>query len=91
MEKCIKPMLEIQQKHTIEVNTLLQRMFIVRKDKFGESIAFSKELQMGSQGVNMFGKLARDLLARYYQTSEVLYTQGVRLLEQNPNGIESIV
>ena len=39
MEKCIKPMLEIQQKHTIEVNTLLQRMFIVRKDKFGESIA----------------------------------------------------
>lgn len=91
MEKCIKPMLEIQKKHTIEVNKLLQRMFIVRKDKFGESIAFSKDLQMGSQGVNMFGKLARDLLARYYQTSEVLYTQGVRLLEQNPNGIEATV
>jgi hypothetical protein len=90
MEKCIKPMLDFQQKHTVEVNKLLQAMFIVRKDKFGESIAFSKELQMGRQGVNKFGKLARDLLARYYQMSEILYTQGVRLMERNPAGIQQI-
>lgn len=91
LEKCVKPMLEFQQKHTTQVNELLKKMFIVSVTKQGQtSLAFSKELKAGRAGVNMFGKLARDLLAKYYQTSEVLYTQGIRLLEQNPTGIQKL-
>lgn len=92
LNECVMPLLKFQEQHTAKVNELLKKMFSVTVDKQGNaSLAFSKDLKAGRAAVNQFGAMARDLLINYYMFSEVYYTKGIRILEQNLQGIQKIV
>ena len=95
-DQCIKPMLDFQAKHTIEVNKLLMKMFIIETTKPKERAPEVKlRLQPairagGRDGINAIGREAHDLLLAYYLKSEAFYIRGIYLMNNSPTAFDAI-
>ena len=88
--QCIKPMLDFQESHTIQVNKLLMKMFKIETTQKNGRPQTSLRLQpaikaAGIAGINAIGVEAHDLLLNYYLKSEAFYIRGIYLMEQNPH------
>ena len=88
--ECIKPMLDFQESHTIEVNKLLMKMFKIETTQKNGRPQTNLRLQpaiktAGIAGINAIGVEAHDLLLNYYLKSEALYIRGIYIMEQNPH------
>ena len=88
--ECIKPMLDFQESHTIQVNKLLMKMFKIETTQKNGRPQTSLRLQpaikaAGIAGINAIGVEAHDLLLNYYLKSEAFYIRGIYLMEQNPH------
>jgi hypothetical protein len=94
--QCIKPMLEFQESHTIAVNKLLMKMFIIETTKLKNKAPEVKlRLQpaikvAGRDGINAIGKEAHDLLLNYYLKSEAFYIRGIYLMNNSPTAFDAI-
>lgn len=90
--QCIKPMLDFQAKHTIEVNKLLMKMFIIENTKeSGLKLRLQPAIRAGGRdGINAIGREAHDLLLAYYLKSEAFYIRGIYLIERSPTAFDAI-
>lgn len=88
--ECIKPMLDFQESHTIQVNKLLMKMFKIETTQKNGRPETKLRLQpaikaAGIAGINAIGVEAHDLLLNYYLKSEAFYIRGIYIMEQNPH------
>jgi hypothetical protein len=94
--QCIKPMLDFQASHTVEVNKLLMKMFkietISAKNKSPEvKLRLQPAIKAaGRDGINEIGREAHDLLLNYYLKSEAFYIRGIYLMERSPTAFDSV-
>lgn len=90
--QCIKPMLDFQAAHTIQVNKLLMKMFIIENTKeSGVKLRLQPAIRAGGRdGINAIGREAHDLLLAYYLKSEAFYIRGIYLIERSPTAFDSI-
>jgi len=90
--QCIKPMLDFQAAHTINVNKLLMKMFIIENTKeSGVKLRLQPAIRAGGRdGINAIGREAHDLLLNYYLKSEAFYIRGIDLLNLAPTAFERI-
>jgi hypothetical protein len=88
-KEAVKPLLALQEAHTVKVNTLLQKMFNIVVTSEGLTLKMQPAFKKGIAAVNEFGREARALLLDYYLKSEALYIHGTMLFEQNPNAFKA--
>jgi len=90
--RCIKPMLDFQAAHTIAVNKLLMKMFIIETTKSSEiKLRLQPSIRAGGRdGINAIGREAHDLLLNYYLKSEAFYIRGIYLMERSPTAFDSV-
>lgn len=94
--QCIKPMLDFQASHTIEVNKLLMKMFKIEsisgKNKVPEvKLRLQPSIKAGGRdGINAIGREAHDLLLNYYLKSEAFYIRGIYLMNNSPTAFDSV-
>lgn len=93
---CIKSMLDFQASHTVAVNKLLMKMFIIETTK-GKDTAPEVRLRLqpaikaaGKDGINAIGREAQDLLLNYYLKSEAFYIRGISLMTSSLTGFDSV-
>jgi len=89
-------MLDFQASHTVAVNKLLMKMFIIETAK-GKDTAPEVRLRLqpaikaaGKDGINAIGREAQDLLLNYYLKSEAFYIRGISLMASSLTGFDSV-
>ena len=90
--QCIKPMLDFQAAHTIQVNKLLMKMFVIENTKeSGVKLRLQPAIRAGGRdGINAIGREAHDLLLAYYLKSEAFYIRGIYLMNNSPTAFDAI-